>query len=395
MVIGIDVRSLMDEKLTGIGEYTLNLLKALFRIDTKNEYRLFYNSFQSKKCHLKEKYPNVQFYRFKYPNKIFNFGLNFFSLPKIDKLLGGVDLFFMPNWQFMALSRRSKKIITVHDLSFEYYPQYYSLKRRLWHKFIKPKRLIQSSDKIITPSESTKRDLIKLYKIQPEKIEVIYSGIGEEFKFQISNFKFQKVKEKYNLPDNFILYLGTLEPRKNLENLILAFDELYTNLDIKEHKLKCKYYLVIAGAKGWLYESIYKTARSIKAKDHVKFIDYVAPEDKPYLYNLASLFVYPSFYEGFGFPPLEAMACGVPTVVSFSSSLLEVVGKAALAINPYDIREVAQSMFECLTDDRLRDSLKNKGPKQAKRFSWQKCDEKTLEVFDEVKNARAITKKRL
>ena len=234
------------------------------------------------------------------------------------------------------------------------------------------KREVQKADKIIAVSESTKSDLINLYKINPDKIEVIYSGVGKQFS-QIKNNqkKIKLILRKYNLPHEFILYFGTIEPRKNLIGLIKAFEVLKDK--------NCK--LVIAGTKGWLYKDILKTAKESKKRKDIIFTGFIEESDKPYLYNLSKIFVYPSFFEGFGFPPLEAMACGIPTIVSSNSSLPEVVGNAALMINPMNIDELAWAMDILLSDENLRKKLIKDGLKQAQKFSWQKCAQKTLDIL--------------
>ncbi|MFH1388123.1 MAG: glycosyltransferase family 1 protein, partial [Patescibacteria group bacterium] len=228
--------------------------------------------------------------------------------------------------------------------------------------------------------------------IDSEKIKVIYSGVGKQFrpnviaseakqscgKNKIATSSRLNVRtprndmtDKYYLPDKFILYFGTIEPRKNLIGLIKAFELL------KDKNIK----LVIAGTKGWLYQDIFKTASQSKRKKDIIFTGFVKEEDKPYLYNLAQSFVYPSFFEGFGFPPLEAMACGIPTIVSANSSLPEVVGDAALMVNPKNIDELAQAMETVSNDNKVRDQLIKKGLKQALRFSWEKCAQETLKVL--------------
>ena len=172
------------------------------------------------------------------------------------------------------------------------------------------------------------------------------------------------------------MYLGTLEPRKNLIGLIKAFEKVKEKMPA--------YKLVIAGAKGWLYEDILKTAQKWKCFADIYFPGFVEEEDKPALYNLADLFVYPSFFEGFGFPPLEAMACGVPTIVSDSSSLPEAVGRAALMVNPWQVDDLTQAIEIVLKDKTLQEKIKKQGLAQAQNFSWTRCAQQTLKVFENV-----------
>jgi len=386
MNIGIDIRTLMDAQYSGVSEYTLNLIKEILKLDSfqhgpvqvKNSYRLFYNSFHDVSQRLpKFNYNNVELVGKKYPNKILNYLLfKYLTYPKIDRLLG-VDLFFMPHINFIALSSRCTSILTIHDLSFLRYPEFFSRRKNFWHRMINVRKLAKSFDQIIAVSENTKNDIIELCNINPERVKVIYSGIGEQNKAVSQNDKkLSDVKRKYNLPDKFILYLSTLEPRKNVEGIIRAFDRLKTkNKELTEVKL------VIAGGRGWKLKNIFKAWQEAKYKDDIKFLGYVDASDKTYLYNLAILFVYPSFYEGFGFPPLEAMACGTPVITSFTSSLPEVVGKAAIMIDPYNIDDIAGAIEQVLTDRDLCNDLIKKGLERARQFSWQKSAKEYLEVF--------------
>ncbi len=371
MRIGIDTRVLARGARTGVEEYTINLLSNLLALNPEINYQLFYNAYQ--KVDLDYDWlslDNVNIRKFRIPNRALFVSARYFNSPKIDKLLGGLDVYFNPHFFRAPLSQKCKKVITFHDLSFEHYPEFFSWRKRLWQKFLMDaKREVQKADKIIAVSESTKSDLVDFYKIEPNKIKVIYSGVGEQFK-QMKN-KNSDIREKYNLPEKFILYFGTIEPRKNLIGLIKAFELLKDK--------NCK--LVIAGTKGWLYQDIFKAANKSKKRKDIIFTGFVEEADKPHLYNLSEIFVYPSFFEGFGFPPLEAMACSIPTIVSSNSSLPEVVGKAALMVDVANIDELAWSMEIALSDKELRKRLIENGLKQAKKFSWHKCAQETLKVL--------------
>lgn len=265
--------------------------------------------------------------------------------------------------------------MVIHDLSFELYPEFFTFKKRLWHKLINPRQLCQQADTVIAISQNTKNDVMKLYDIKEEKIKVIYQGINEMFFKPISDETKEKIKNKYNLPNNYIFYLGNLEPRKNVESLILAFEK------IKDESVN----LVIAGGEAWKYKKIYKLWQNSPAKKRIKFSGYVDAVDKPALYSLAKIFVYPSIYEGFGLPPLEAMACGTPVITSFNSSLVEAVGDAGLLIDPNNINELTNIIDQLLMDQKLQNVLKEKGLKQSQKFRWQSSAEEILNIL-EIKN---------
>ena len=360
MHIGIDIRCLSEEHASGIGEYTYNLVKHLLQIDQQNQYFLFYNA---NRRPLKYTFSgnNVEVKQFKFPNKLFNLSQRFLRWPNLDRLLGGVDLFIMPNFLFLSLSNQCKKIIIVHDLSFELYPEFFTLKNRLWHKLIQPKKLCQQADKIIAISENTKQDLVELYDLSAKKIACINPGINDLFFAPINQADLIAVEQKYKLPEKFILYLGNLEPRKNIPALIRAFEKI-SDPDVA---------LVLAGSRAWKYEAIDSAWRQSQKRSLIKFLGYVEQKDKPALYKLAKLFVYPSIYEGFGLPPLEAMACGTPTIGSFASSLPEAVGDGGVLVDPNNISELAGIIDQVLSQSELAQSLSVRGQARARNFSWQ------------------------
>ncbi|MFA4833441.1 MAG: glycosyltransferase family 1 protein [Patescibacteria group bacterium] len=381
MKIGIDIRTLMEKEYSGVSEYTLNLVKAILEQDRENEYKLFYNSGRNISGRMPEfKYKNAQVVSTHYPNKIFNYLMQkTLRQPKVDQLLG-VDVFWLPNLNFISLSPKAKKILTVHDLSFLRYPDFFSLRRNLWHYIIDIKKLIRESDEIIAVSENTKNDIIELGEISEKKVKTIYSGVAEEFGvIDKNNEALREVKEKYNLADKFILFLGTQEPRKNIIGLIKAYNEFRKNRAGGKEEVE----LVIVGGKGWKEKGVVNEWKKSKYQGDIKFLNYIPRQDKVYLYNLATVFVYPSFYEGFGLPPLEAMACGLPTIVGFSSSLPEVAGGASLLVDPYKPQEIAQAIEKILSDGNLKNNLIEKGKAKASEFSWQKAAGEYLDVFRE------------
>jgi glycosyltransferase involved in cell wall biosynthesis len=368
MKIGIDIRTLMDKEPSGVSEHTFNLVKKNIENDKKNQYILFYNSFKN----IEERIPdfnNAKIVKTKYPNKIFNILMQgFLKYPKLDKHLK-VDAFLMPNFSFIALSKECKKIIIVHDLSFIRYKEFFSLKMILWHKLINVKKILNQADKIIAVSKNTKNDIVELFKIKENKVKVIYPGLDKIFKEKNkSSEKINKIKIKYKLPENYFLYLGTLEPRKNIIGIIKAYEIFRkNNKDFKEYKL------IIAGGKGWKSDGIFKVYKKSKYHDDIKFLGYVKKEDKVYLYNLAKIFLFPSFFEGFGFPPLEAMACGTPVIVGNNSSLSEAIGSSGIQVNPYKQELIAKAIEILLKDKNLYKEYKERGFKKALEFRWDKA----------------------
>lgn len=372
MKIGIDIRCLMESHYSGISEYAYNLLDSLFDIDQKNQYFLFYNKIKSVKLPEFNK-PNVFYKGFKYPNKLFNLGMRFLKIAEVDKMIGGVDVFLIPNFLFLNLSNDCKKILIVHDLSFDLYPEFFTLKRRLWHKLIGPSNFCRQADKIIAISENTKNDIIRLYNIAPEKIAMINPGINNIFFKPITDEQKKAVKEKFSLPNDYIFYLGNLEPRKNVESLIKAFNQM-ENKDLN---------LVIAGTLAWKYKKINKLWQDSPFKDRIKFLGYVDASDKPALYSLAKAFVYPSIYEGFGLPPVESMACGTPVISSFNSSLVEAVADAGLLVDPNNINEIAQAINMLISDQELRQTFINQGLVNAQRFNWTNKAKEILNLIEQ------------
>ena len=382
MKIGIDIRTLMDKHYSGVSEYTYNLIREIFRHDKKNDYKLFYNSGRDIGKAIPEfNYPNVEVINLRYPNKIFNYIMQkSLHYPKIDRLLG-VDLFFMPHINFISLSAYCQKLITVHDLSFLRYKEFFSFRKNIWHKFVNVKSLLNKFDAIIAISENTKRDIIELAGVDESKIKVIYSGISGEFKpLDQADKKLKRVKKKYNLPDKFILYLGTVEPRKNVSGIIKAFSRIKDSLQNEGEYGQIK--LIIAGARGWKSKNIFKDAGDSKYKEDIIFLGYVSRDDKIGLYNLAALFIYVSFYEGFGFPPLEAMACGCPTIAGGASSLYEIAQNGALTVNPHNITEITSAALELLKNKKLKNLLISRGAAVSHKFNWENSAGKYLDIFN-------------
>ena len=259
---------------------------------------------------------------------------------------------------------KGKKIVIVHDMAYKAYPQTVNKKTRRWLELTLEKSC-KRADIIITVSQFSKKEIIKYLKISGEKIIVMPNGV--DLNLYHSNYSLidiEECKNRYKIQGDYFLYLGTLEPRKNLERLLQAYKLLVDNKK-KEYIPK----LVLAGGKGWYYEGIFEAVEKLNLNDNVIFTGYVSDQEAPLLMNGARAFVFPSLYEGFGMPPLEAMACGVPVVVSNTSSLPEVVGEAGIFVDPLDIKSISNGLLKSLE---IRNDLKEKGKERSKFYTWEK-----------------------
>ncbi|MFB6181571.1 MAG: glycosyltransferase family 4 protein [Candidatus Magasanikbacteria bacterium] len=369
MKIGIDIRSLMSEQRTGVGGYTYHLLDNLFELDSNHSFYLFYNSHKDVSVPRWD-HEHVHTVAFNYPNKLLNLSGLLLGRPKLDRMvcrkadIESLDFFFAPNLNFTPLSDEVKFILTIHDLSFKYFSEFLTAKRKLGYLARKPEQQVRRADVTLTPSDNTKQDIERTFDVDSDKVKRVYPAV-DDFETKL---KAKEVKTKYSLPDDFILFLGSLEPRKNVNGLL----EAYRQADIKED-----YKLVIAGAEGWKSK---KTKDRIKHLDNVDYIGYIEEAEKPVLFELADLFVYPSFYEGFGFPVLEAMASSTPVITSERSSLPEISEGAAYLIDPRIKSELSKAMELILNDQQLYDSYVQSGLEQVKKFDWKQTAAKFLEV---------------
>jgi glycosyltransferase involved in cell wall biosynthesis len=371
MRIGIDIRCLMDGGRTGVEEYTLSVLNAMLKQNTADTFVLFANSRKPMQLP-KIDAPNIEWRTFSYSNKLFNTSLKIFRWPKIDQLLGGINVLFVPSVRLAPCTAKCPIVVTFHDLSFVRHPEYFSWKRRIWHYLMEPKLLAQNAKRIIAVSKTTANDLEELYKIPNEKISVVHSGVHHNFKpVDLYSEETKKIKEHYLLPEKFILFLGTIEPRKNLDGLISAYEEVRRKG--AEHKL------VIAGVRVWVKESFFERIKSSEFAKDIILTGYVKDEDKPVLYSLASLFVYPSFYEGFGFPPLEALLCGTPVISSYNSAIPEIAGRWVTLVNPYDPNELAVVILETLKNGKQVSVSISEQILQ--KYNWEKAGKETMEVL--------------
>jgi glycosyltransferase involved in cell wall biosynthesis len=299
-------------------------------------------------------------------------GWHRFYLPvPVEVFAGGIDLFHSPNF-ILPPVRRAKTLLTVHDLSFIRHPQGAVDSLRRWLNKVVPRSLARA-DHILADSYSTKDDLIEIFNIDPESITVVGAGVEKRFQPITDPANLETVRRRYHLPSKkLILGLGTLEPRKNFTGLIEAFSQ---------SPVRETHHLVIAGGKGWLYDDIFAAAENSPVADRIRFTGFVADDDLPTLYSLADIFAFPSHYEGFGIPVIEAMACGTPVVCANNSCLPEVAGQSALQIAAADTIALSESLDVLGRDRSLRKKVIDEGFKQAQKFTWPIAAKRLLGVY--------------
>lgn len=364
MQIAIDIRSTTKKK-TGIGYYTLNLVNNLSAIDKDNHYILYSKiGFFNRKKQLLDS-----------PGANFRHLVNHCNInPRF--LLNNVDIFHTSSYDIQK-PKGAKLVVVVHDVIHKAYPQGHSAETvKLIDKLLG--KILQDTNWVIAPTENTKQDFLSFYKFPIDKISVIYPGIEEYFFQNINNNNDHcELLKRYNINRPFILFVGTLEPRKNVTGLIKAFEIL------KKDK-KIIHQLVISGMRGWLFKEVFYTIKEIGLEKEIIFTDYLNREEVRFLLSCADVFVYPSFYEGVGFPVLEAFASKTPVVTSNNSSLKEIALDCALLVDPKDSVDIAEAVFRLISDEELRKELKEKGLNKARQFSWRKTAQETLEVFNKV-----------
>jgi glycosyltransferase involved in cell wall biosynthesis len=359
----------MRRELYGVGNYVKNLVLSLSKLDQDNEYLLFAS--EQNAHHLRDLGSN---FRIEYApgNRFLRLPWEQIELPMRLKQ-ERIDVYHGPT--FVApFVKTCRQIVSILDMTFHLTPEKHSVPKRVYFRTMIP-RMVRRSDKVIAISESTKRDLIDLLAIKEEKICVTHLGVDKRFQPVTQEQELARVRQKYSLPSKYILFVGLIEPRKNLEALVDAYhaDSLHTEFD-----------LVLAGNRGWGYTSLLEKIANSRVRNRIRMPGYVADSDLPALFSMAVAFVYPSVYEGFGLPVLEAMACGTPVITSQVSSLPEVAGDAAILVDPSDPKALASALQNVLGEDHLRKSLSERGIQRARLFTWEKTAQKTLEVYLEV-----------
>jgi glycosyltransferase involved in cell wall biosynthesis len=358
----------------GIGRYARGLFRALANLDAERRYILLATSdcpddrfswpdnFTTKRIPLTERVATVLWYRL--------------GIPFPAKMLSSeARIFHSPNYSIPPVLG-AKSIVTIHDLSFMVLPQYaYPSLKEYLSKAV-PKA-VRRADYILADSEATKRDLMNLSPLQvpEERISVVYSGVDPIFRPQDED-SVQATRRVLNIEGfPYILSVGTLEPRKNFDGLIKAFNVAKMEFDIPHH-------LVIAGGKGWLYERIVQEYIESPYREKIHFLGFVPDERLPALYTGADVFAYPSHYEGFGIPPLEALACGTPVLAARNSSMPEVLGDAALWVDDSDISSIAHGLYELVSNKDIRSSILASAKPQLEKFTWENGARALLKVYN-------------
>jgi glycosyltransferase involved in cell wall biosynthesis len=365
--IGIDARKLHD---FGIGTYIRNLLRQLARLDRQNEFVVF--------CRPDDR------------DALASLGENFravvelsgnYSIAEQMKIplaikREGVTLFHAPHYVLPPLVR-CRSVVTIHDCIHLMFPQY--LPNRLALRYARTSITLAArrATRVLTVSESSKRDILRFVDTEPEKIDVIYNAYDERFGIEPREEDVVRVRERYQLHDEFVLYAGNVKPHKNLARLIEAF-HLVRKRGLGQLKL------VLIGDDISRYSVLRRAVHQHQLHKYVRFLGYLPEETLAVMYRLAGVFVFPSLYEGFGLPPLEAMASGTPVVTSNLSSLPEVAGDAAVLVDPYDPTAIADGIYRVLTDEALRRELRRKGLARAAQFSWEQSVQRVREIYAEV-----------
>jgi len=376
MRLGIDCRTILNTEfgeLAGVGHYTYFLIKYLLKVDKENQYFLFFYDRRIKVPEFKQ--ANVKMVYFPGLGNLgkIPFFYRHLFIPHVLRLYR-LDVYHNPA-NIIPIFYFGASVITIHDLAIyknsEWFPDGHFFNKRILIPWS-----IAKAKKIIAVSQNTKDDLVKLFGISRDKIEVIHEGV-EDYNQLVINETELPGRVKIKAP--YFLFIGTLEPRKNLVRLIEAFAEF-----LKEDKMS-NYKLVLAGKKGWKYEPIFETIERLGLKENVIYLGYISWQEKVYLLKRAVALTYPSLYEGFGLPILEAMNLGTPIITSNIASIPELVIDNALWIDPYKKATITDALLRIVSDQGLRENLARKGKGIAQNFTWEDCAKKTLDLYNRLK----------
>lgn len=377
MHIAIDVRTI-NPTHSGVGFYVSNLLGSLREIDKENRYSYVCNQAQCRAQLLPGKSVDLIRTPFSHENHFFGDFWEHAVLPyRLRK--AGADIFHGPAFLIPFRSPTFRTVVTVHDLVVFLHPETVPRRYSLYMKWL-VRMAVRRADRIIAVSECTRLDLMNILGVDSSRIVVIPEAAGPEFG-PPGPERVESVLNRYNINGRYLLHVGNLEPKKNLPRVIRAFDR------VKRMPGGGDLSLVIAGKKGWLYDEIFRTANGVSASA-IRFLGYVPRDEMSAIYAGASCFVFPSIYEGFGLPVLEAMACGTPVVTSNISSMPEVAGRAAVLVDPYDEESIASGILAVVSDPSLQATLRREGILRSRTFSWDRAARETLALYRDVYNER-------
>lgn len=366
MRIGIDAR-LIYYRQAGIGQYIQSLIGGLAREDPPEQDEFVVLQHRKDTHHLTP----ASHFRRRSTWTPCHHSLEQWTLP-LEIWPLRLDLLHSPDY-VPPFRRNCRSVITVHDLAFLQTPEILTTESARYYGQID--RAVRDAEGIIAVSHSTKRDMMNLLAVPAHRVTVVHEAANPVFRPLDDAAALNAVRKRYDLPERFILFIGTIEPRKNLPTLIQAYRLL------REREGPGLPALVVAGAKGWLFDSVFALVEQLDLVDQVLFTGGIPWVDVPALYNLAEAFVFPSLYEGFGLPPLEAMACGTPVIAADVSSIPEVVGEAGLLIDPNDAEGLSEALGRVLNDPALRQDLRQRGLARAREFSWDRAARETLAVY--------------
>lgn len=355
--------------------YVKNLVYHLTKLDSQNQYFLLFDRNGVSEKEIGFSLPG----NFKIVAILPSYKLlwTMYSMPKWIKK-NTIDVLHVQYITPLWLPGRTKLITTIHDVSWKFFPLYIKRSDLFFLNILIPLS-IKRANKVITVSHTSREDIIKIYKLSPGKVVSIYNGVDKELFNNTNDIVTTKIIQKYKLPEKYIFYVGTLQPRKNIPALIRAFNVLITKYNIPDIKL------VVGGGKSHNYdERIDSVIKQYGLENKIIPAGYIDQRDLPYLYKLAKVFVFPSLYEGFGIPVIEAMACGTPVVVADKSCLPEVAGQAGLAVDPAQTEKFADTIYKALSDEKIRKELISKGYERAKEFDWKNTAQQTFIIYTHI-----------
>jgi glycosyltransferase involved in cell wall biosynthesis len=380
MRIAIDYTAAIRQG-AGIANYVRSLVDAMLAQDSRNHYTLL-TSGRPTREHPFPKADNVRGRSIIIPDRYLNILWYRWRLPLHATLFTGqVDIYHGPDFVLPPINGKVRKVVTVHDLAFLEHPEFAVPQLAAYLKKVVPEA-VAAADVIAAVSQATRQTLIDYFKTPPEKITIIPNGIRSSFRRITDPILLAATRHKFSLKHPLVLGVGTLEPRKNHLGLIKAFHKAQSAATKKPRPTM----LALAGGPGWLYDETQQLIAKLKLENKVRFLGHVSELELITLYSMADVFVFPSFYEGFGVPPIEAMACGAPVITSNTSSLPEVVGDAALQIDPYNTDALARAILQVLENEQLRDELRQRGYARAQHFTWPKSASKMLSVYQRLYN---------